>query len=93
MIRVELRSWSRYGTLFNWTNIGVSFVLLTVNLFRHPTLIEHGGRQVSGLLSNCKQSITLLSRLVGTTVRVVKGHSKIKSLSASIFCRKCLQIV
>ena len=42
MIRVELRSWSRYGTLFNWTNIGVSFVLLTVNLFRHPTLIEHG---------------------------------------------------
>ena len=42
MIRVELRSWSRYDTLFNWTNIGVSFVLLTVNLFRHPSLIEHG---------------------------------------------------
>ena len=26
----------------DWTNIGVSFILLTVNPFRHPTLIEHG---------------------------------------------------
>ena len=26
----------------DWTNIGFSFILLTVNLFRHPTLIEHG---------------------------------------------------
>ena len=25
----------------DWTNIGVSFILLTVNLFCHPTLIEH----------------------------------------------------
>ena len=24
------------------TNIGFSFILLTVNLFRHPTLIQHG---------------------------------------------------
>ena len=24
------------------TNIGFSFILLTVNLFHHPTLIEHG---------------------------------------------------
>ena len=24
------------------TNIGFSFILLTVNLLRHPTLIEHG---------------------------------------------------
>ena len=40
IIRVELRSWSRYGTL--WTIIGFSFILLTVNLFRHPTPIKHG---------------------------------------------------
>ena len=26
----------------DWTNIRFSFILLTVNLFRHPTLIEHG---------------------------------------------------
>ena len=26
----------------DWTNIGFSFILLTVILFRHPTLIEHG---------------------------------------------------
>ena len=26
----------------NWTNIGFSFILLTINLFRHHTLIEHG---------------------------------------------------
>ena len=26
----------------DWTNIGFSFILLTVNLFRHLTLIEHG---------------------------------------------------
>ena len=26
----------------DWTNIGFSFILLTVNLFRHPTHIEHG---------------------------------------------------
>ena len=26
----------------DWTNIGFSFMLLTVNLFRHPTHIEHG---------------------------------------------------
>ena len=26
----------------DWTNSGVSFILLAVNLFRHPTLIEHG---------------------------------------------------
>ena len=26
----------------DWTNIGFSFILLTVNLFRHPILIEHG---------------------------------------------------
>ena len=26
----------------DWTNIGVSFILLTVDLLRHPTLIEHG---------------------------------------------------
>ena len=26
----------------DWTNIGFTFILLTVNLFRHPTLIEHG---------------------------------------------------
>ena len=25
-----------------WTNTGVSFILLTVNLFRHSTLIEQG---------------------------------------------------
>ena len=26
----------------DWTNIWFSFILPTVNLFRHPTLIEHG---------------------------------------------------
>ena len=26
----------------DWTNAGFSFIDLTVNLFRHPTLIEHG---------------------------------------------------
>ena len=26
----------------DWTHIACSFLLLTVNLFRHPTLIEHG---------------------------------------------------
>ena len=26
----------------DWTNIGFSFILLTVYLFRHPTIIEHG---------------------------------------------------
>ena len=26
----------------DWTNIGFSFILLTVNLFRHSTLSEHG---------------------------------------------------
>ena len=26
----------------DWTNIGFSFMLLTVNLFRHSTLTEHG---------------------------------------------------
>ena len=26
----------------DWINIGFSFILLTVNLFRHLTLIEHG---------------------------------------------------
>ena len=26
----------------DWTNIGFFFILLTVNLFRHSTLIEHG---------------------------------------------------
>ena len=26
----------------HWTNEGFSFKLLTVNLFRHPTLIKHG---------------------------------------------------
>ena len=26
----------------DWTNIGFSFILLTVNQFRHPTLIQHG---------------------------------------------------
>ena len=26
----------------DWTNVGFSFILLTVNLFRHSTLIEHG---------------------------------------------------
>ena len=26
----------------DWTTIGFSFILLTVNLFRHSTLIEHG---------------------------------------------------
>ena len=25
----------------HWTNLGFSFILLTVNLFRHPTHIEH----------------------------------------------------
>ena len=25
-----------------WTITGFSFILLTVNLFRHPTIIEHG---------------------------------------------------
>ena len=25
----------------DWTNIGFSFILLIVNLFRHPTLIQH----------------------------------------------------
>ena len=25
----------------NWTNTGLSIVLISVNLFRHPTLIEH----------------------------------------------------
>ena len=33
----------------DWTNIGFSFILLTVNLFRHPTLIEHGLYQASAL--------------------------------------------
>ena len=28
--------------LFNWTNMGFSFIFLTVNLFRHSALIEHG---------------------------------------------------
>ena len=26
----------------DWINTGFSFIRLTVNLFRHPTLIEHG---------------------------------------------------
>ena len=26
----------------DWTNTGVSCIFLTVNLFRHPTLISHG---------------------------------------------------
>ena len=26
----------------DWTNTEFSFILLTVNLLRHPTLIEHG---------------------------------------------------
>ena len=26
----------------DWTNIWFSFILLSVNLFRHPTLMEHG---------------------------------------------------
>ena len=26
----------------DWTNVGFSFILVTVNMFRHPTLIEHG---------------------------------------------------
>ena len=25
----------------DWTNIGLSFIFLMYNLFRHPTLIEH----------------------------------------------------
>ena len=28
--------------LSDWTNIGFSFIFLTVNLFRHSTIIEHG---------------------------------------------------
>ena len=41
-IRVELRSWS-VMVLYSpdWTNIGFSFILLTVYLFRHPTLMEN----------------------------------------------------
>ena len=43
-IRVELRSRSRVMVLYSldWTSIGFLFILLTVNLFRHLTLIEHG---------------------------------------------------
>ena len=26
----------------DWTNIWLSFILLTVNMYSHPTLIEHG---------------------------------------------------
>ena len=26
----------------DWTNTGFSFIILTINLFRHPTLIEQG---------------------------------------------------
>ena len=43
-IRVGLHSWSRYGP--DWTHIGFSFILLTVNRFGHPTLIEHGLYQI-----------------------------------------------
>ena len=50
-----------------WTNIGFSFILLTVNLFRHLTLIERGLYKL--FFSDCKHNITSLSFLVGTTVR------------------------
>ena len=43
---VELRCWSGYGTLFTrLDNYRFSFILLTVDLFRHPTLNEHGLKQ------------------------------------------------
>ena len=42
-ISVELRRWSGDGAYPpDWTNTGFSFILLTVNLFRHSTLIEQG---------------------------------------------------
>ena len=41
-IRVELPSWSGHGTLFTRLDkYRFSFILLTLNLFRHPTLVEH----------------------------------------------------
>ena len=54
----------------DWTNIGFSFILLTVNLFRHPTLIEHG---------LCTKSFCLFVRFVAlcpkSTAIVMAGRS------------------
>ena len=43
----------------DWTNIGFSFILPTVNLFRHPTPARTIRDNV--LLNNCDQNITSLS--------------------------------
>ena len=41
--RVDLSNWSGCGDLLtNWTNTDVSFMLLTVGLFQHPTHIGQG---------------------------------------------------
>ena len=47
VVAVELVKFAVVGHVMvlyspDWTNIGLSFILLTVSLFRHPTLIEHG---------------------------------------------------
>ena len=41
----------------DWAHIGFSFILLTVNMFRHPTLIGHG---LYSLLAKCLPKLTLV---------------------------------
>ena len=42
----------------DWTNIGFSFILLTVNLFLHPTPSEHG---LEALANEYRIAIELIS--------------------------------
>ena len=47
----------------HWTNIGVSFVLLNVNQFRHPTRIEHGLYLTSKEGANTSKTYVLESNI------------------------------
>ena len=61
----KLRCWSHYCTLF--TSLDkfrvFSFILLTVNLFRHPTRIEHGLQWTSKEVANLSTAYVLKSNI------------------------------
>ena len=62
----------------DWTITGFSFILLTVNLFRHSTLTEQGlySKVLNLLLLNIASSCekVLMTFLIATCIRVQSGQ-------------------
>ena len=72
----------------DWTNTGFSFILLTVNLFRHPTLIEHRHYSYHGStgLENKNYQNEIVNIVLPIIYSICLGCSKESSHSDSSFC-------